>query len=99
MKLYTLIASRLGSPEATALSERLAAWHDAMVAHERQLRAGRASIGCHEDCPHADARVLWPEAMATFAEHADDLSFLRSRATSPVEGRRTNHEGTNRAAH
>ena len=79
MKLYNLIASRLDSQEATALSDRLAAWHEAMVAHERALRAGRAATGCHEDCPHADARVLWPEAVATFGEHADDLSFLQSR--------------------
>jgi hypothetical protein len=85
MKLYTTIGLRAGSPEATALSERLAAWHDAMVAHERQLRAGRAALGCHDDCPHEEARVLWPEAVATFAERADDLSFLKSRATSSAD--------------
>ena len=86
MKLYTMIGLRVGSPEATALSERLAAWHDAMVAHERQLRAGRAAIHCHEeDCPHDEARVLWPEAVATFAERADDLSFLKSRATNSID--------------
>ena len=99
MKLYTLIGLRVGSPEATALSERLAAWHDAMVVHERQLRAGRAAIDCHdEDCPHGEARVLWPEAVATFAERADDLSFLRSRATNSVDKGKTHREGGNRAA-
>ena len=83
MKLYTLIGSQVGSPEAAALADRLAAWHDAMVAHERRLRAGwRRSTDCHEDCAHGEARVLWSEAVATFAERANDLSFLRSRATS-----------------
>ena len=82
MKLYTLIGSQVGSPEAAALADRLADWHDAMVAHERRLRAGRRATDCHEDCAHGEARVLWPEAVATFAERANDLSFLRSRATS-----------------
>ena len=97
MKLYTMIGLRLGSPEATTLSERLAAWHDAMVAHERQLRGGRAATDCHEDCPHEEARVLWPEAVAAFGERADDLSFLKSRATSSVDRGRTPREGGNRA--
>ena len=87
MKLYTLIGTRLGSQEATELSERLAAWHDAMVAHERQLRAGRAASECYDDCPHDEARRLWQEAVATFAELADDLTFLRSKATSAAETR------------
>jgi hypothetical protein len=98
MKLYTMIGLRAGSPAAMALSERLAAWHDAMVAHERQLRAGRAALDCHDDCPHEEARVLWPEAVATFAEQADDLSFLKSRASSSVDrGRTSREEGGNRA--
>jgi hypothetical protein len=97
MKLYTMIGLRLASPEATTLSERLAAWHDAMVAHERQLRAGQAAIDCHDDCPHEEARVLWPQALATFAERAHDLSFLKSRATSSVETGRTPREGGIRA--
>ena len=89
MKLYTLIGAQVGSPEAAALSDRLVAWHDAMVAHERRLRAGASSTDCHEDCPHGEARVLWPEVVATFNERASDLSFLRSRATNSVE-----HGGT-----
>ena len=83
MNLYTLIGSQIGSLEATALSERLAAWHDAMVAHERRRRSSRAPSDCHDDCPHAEASLLWPEAVATFAERANDLSFLRSQATRP----------------
>jgi hypothetical protein len=97
MKLYTMIGLRVGSLEATALSERLAAWHDAMVAHERQLRADRAAIDCHEDCPHEEARVLWPEAVATFAERADDLSFLKSSAMRSDDRWQTTREGGHRA--
>ena len=82
MKLYTLIGSRVASPEATSLSARLAAWHDAMVSHERQLRANRRPLDCHEDCPHGEARGLWTEVLATFPEHAPDLSFLQSRAAA-----------------
>lgn len=40
MNPYTLIGSGLGTAEAVSLSQRLAAWHDAMVAHKRRLRAG-----------------------------------------------------------
>ena len=83
MNPYSAIGSRLGTAEATSLSQRLTAWHDAMVAHERRLRAGRADDGCDEDCGHSDARALWAEALATFGDRAHELSFLRSRATSP----------------
>ena len=86
MKLYALIGSQIGSPEATALSERLAAWHDAMVGHERRLRGAPAAIDCDEDCPHSEARVLWTEVLEAFPERARDLSFLRSRATDSGRG-------------
>jgi hypothetical protein len=54
-------------------------WHDAMVSHERRLRAGRAGDACGEDCPHGEAPALWAEAVTTFGDRADELSFLRSR--------------------
>jgi hypothetical protein len=82
MNLYSAIGSRLGTAEATSLSQRLTAWHDAMVAHERRLRAGPADDGCDEDCGHSEARTLWAEALTTFGDRAHELSFLRSRATS-----------------
>ena len=82
MNPYSAIGSRLGTAEATSLSQRLTAWHDAMVAHERRLRAGRTGDGCGEDCCHSDARALWAEALTTFGDRAYELSFLRSRATS-----------------
>jgi hypothetical protein len=81
MNLYTMAGSGLGRAEATALSARLATWHDAMVAHERKIRAGRADAVCDEECPHAEARTLWVEALEVFGDRAQDLTFLRSRAT------------------
>jgi hypothetical protein len=81
VKLYASIGNRVNSPEAATLSERLAAWHDAMVAHRRQLRAARTTALCHDDCPHSEARVLWEEAVALFGDQAHELSFLRSHAT------------------
>jgi hypothetical protein len=80
MSPYTILSSGLGSHEASALSARLSAWHDAMVAHERRLRAGATSDACDDECPHAEARDLWPEAVTTFGAHAHELAFLRSCA-------------------
>jgi hypothetical protein len=80
MNLYTILSSGFGTNEATDLGMRLSAWHDAMVAHERRLRAGATNDVCDDECPHADARALWAEALATFGPRAQDLAFLRSRA-------------------
>jgi hypothetical protein len=80
MNLYTILSSGLGTHEATALGTRLSAWHDAMVAHERRLRAGTTSDACDDECPHAQARELWSEAVAAFGVRAQELTFLRSRA-------------------
>ena len=83
MNPYSLIGSAHGTAEAASLSQRLAAWHDAMVTHERRLRAGRTDDGCDEDCAHSDARALWAEALTAFGDRAHELSFLRSRAMTP----------------
>ena len=80
MNPYVILGSGFGTNEATSLSARLSAWHDAMVAHERRLRTGVTSDGCDDECPHAEARTLWPEALATFGSRAHGLAFLRSRA-------------------
>jgi len=80
MKLYTVVGSGIGSADAAALSARLAAWHDAMVVHERRIRGGRTEELCDEECPHAEAPVLWNEALETFGGRAHDLTFLRTRA-------------------
>ena len=80
MNPYTILSSGLGTQDATALGARLAVWHDAMVAHERRLRAGASSDACDDECPHAEARALWADAVATFGARAQELIFLRSRA-------------------
>lgn len=84
MTPYTMLSGHRGAHEAPDLSKRLATWHDAMVAHERRLRLTGTSDACDDDCPHAEARVLWPEAVAAFGSRAHDLAFLRSRAAGEV---------------
>jgi hypothetical protein len=81
MNPYLMLGSGLGTNEATSLSARLSAWHDAMVAHERRLRTGRTTDVCDDECPHAEAPGLWSEALAIFGFRAHELTFLRSRAT------------------
>jgi hypothetical protein len=85
MSLYTMLGTGAGTPEATVLGVRLAAWHDAMVAHERKIRAGRTEETCAEECPHAEAPTLWAEAREVFGDRAHELTFLRSRATDASE--------------
>ena len=83
MNPYAILASSIGTPEAASLCTRLTAWHDAMVAHERSLRTRRQSELCGDECPHAEARTLWSEALAMFgASAAARLSFLRSHGAS-----------------
>ena len=82
MNPYAILSSGAETGDAMALTARLSSWHDAMVAHERRLRAGATSDACDDECPHADARSLWSEAMATFGPRAQELTFLRSRAQS-----------------
>ena len=81
MNPYVLLGTKIGTADALSLSARLSIWHDAMVAHERRLRTGRTRDACDDECPHAQATVLWSEAVATFGSRAHDLRFLRSRAT------------------
>jgi hypothetical protein len=80
MNPYLMLGSAFGTNEATSLGARLSTWHDAMVTHERRLRTARTTDLCHDDCPHAEARNLWSEALATFESRAHELTFLRSRA-------------------
>lgn len=84
MNPYLIVGSALGTNEAQSLSARLSAWHDAMVTHERRLRSGRTSDVCDDECPHADARALWSEALAVLGRRAHELGFLRSRANGRV---------------
>jgi hypothetical protein len=82
MNPYVVLGSGIGTSEAASLSARLATWHDAMVAHERALRARRQGVACADECPHVEARTLWAEAVATYGKRAQELAFLRSRATA-----------------
>ena len=82
MNPYAMLGPGSGTNDAASLGARLTAWHDAMVAHERRLRTGRSGEVCHDECPHAEARALWSEAVDTFGARADALTFLRSRAQS-----------------
>jgi hypothetical protein len=80
MNLYTILASRIGTNEATDLAQRLAAWHDAMVSHERRLRTIREADACDDECPHAEAQALWRAAVDAFGARANELRFLRESA-------------------
>ena len=88
MNPYTILSSGAAGHEAAALCARLSAWHDAMVTHERRLRSAVASDACDDQCARAEARALWPEAIATFGARALGLAFLRSRAQDPGRGER-----------
>jgi hypothetical protein len=83
MNIYRLIGNAHGTSDAPELAERLSAWHDAMVAHERFAGSRRS---CDEDCPHVDAAALWTEAATLFGDRADELVFLRSRAENGGAG-------------
>ncbi|MCC7418533.1 MAG: hypothetical protein IT176_15465 [Acidobacteria bacterium] len=80
MNPYLMIGSAIGTANAAALCARLSAWHDAMVAHERRLRAAKADDACGEECPHVEAPALWREAVEIFGERAGALTFLQARA-------------------
>ena len=87
MNPYLALGTGIGTSDAAALSVRLASWHDAMVAHERALRSGHTGVECDDECPHGEARTLWSEAVATYGAAAEELGFLRSRATGGHDGR------------
>ena len=91
MNPYAILGSGVGTEEAASLCARLHTWHDAMVAHERLLRANGPARRCDEDCPHVEARTLWAEALATFGKRASDLAFLRSRAIAAAEASMATH--------
>jgi hypothetical protein len=80
MNPYGIVSSGIGTAEAAALRARLMAWHDAMVAHERRLRAGQTADVCDDECPHVEARTLWAETVTVLGPRANELTFLRSRA-------------------
>ena len=80
MNPYAIADLASGTADAASLSARLKAWHDAMVAHERRLRADPTADLCDDECPHVEATALWREAAALLGPRANELTFLRSRA-------------------
>jgi hypothetical protein len=70
-----MLGNKIATADALELAERLSAWHDAMVAHERARPRG-----CDDECPHTEAPVLWGDASRVFGAHARELGFLASRA-------------------
>src|SRR5687767_5006205 len=84
MNVYRSIGYAVGTPEAVALAARLSAWHDAMVAHQRPTDTARVTR-CDDDCPHAEARSLWQEAVDVFGDGAEQMRFLR------LQGAGTHH--------
>lgn len=75
MNIYRMLGNKIATTDALELAERLSAWHDAMVAHERL-----GPRGCDDECPHVEAPMLWGDAARVFGQHARELSFLASRA-------------------
>ncbi|MFP5378819.1 MAG: hypothetical protein ACLGHP_03535 [Vicinamibacteria bacterium] len=81
LPVYHHLASRVGTAAAATLARELAAWHDAMVRHERRIAARGG--GCDADgCPHAEARELWARATREFGPRAGELRYLRTAAES-----------------
>ena len=87
MNPYAIADLASGAVDTASLRARLEAWHDAMVTHERRLRADPGADPCDDECPHGEATALWREAAALLGPRATELTFLRSRAlgagTSP----------------
>ncbi len=79
-QFYKTLACQVGTHEARELADRLAGWHDAMVNHERRLRADAPSAACTSPCPHEEAPGLWEEARLVFGSSAGSMAFLQSRA-------------------
>lgn len=77
MNPYHSLGSALATSTALELAQRLSAWHDAMVMHQRRAGAFRGRC-CDSDCPHAQASALWNEARDVYGERAHQLGFLRT---------------------
>jgi hypothetical protein len=86
MNLYRSLGAEVGTLEALDLAQRLAAWHDAMVLHNRRAGGTRGDF-CEHDCPHVDAQSLWIEALDVFGHRAHELGFLRTHGAMPLESR------------
>ena len=91
MNPYAIADLASGTADTASLRARLQAWHDAMVTHERRLRADPTADPCDDECPHVEATALWREAAALLGSRAVEMTFLRSRALGA--GRSPNRKG------
>lgn len=99
MNPYAMLGSSTDTTDATSLSARATAWHDAMVAHERKLRTGNLAEVCDDECPHAEARLLWAEAVAAVGPRAQQLTFLRTQAIGRAAASRSHAAGKRNGQH
>src|SRR3954468_2062349 len=77
MNIYHVLCDRIGTSAARELAHQLLAWHDAMVKHLRVV-GSRTAGRCADDCPHAEAGVLWTAAQDILGASSSQLQFLRS---------------------
>ncbi len=87
--MYSSVAPRVESPRVVAIAARIAAWHAEIIAHER--RRGSRFGECSDECPHAQAPLLWAEAWNVLGEGAAAFDSLRRHAEprwagAPVRG-------------
>lgn len=80
MNAYRILGDQAGTPEARDLAADLQLWHDAMVMHQRGVEQHGAL--CDDECPHSQAAVLWPLAVAAFGDRASELVLLRRHGTA-----------------
>ena len=80
--MYRIVGDLIGTPEARDFAEQLVVWHDSMVKHARVVNLRGAA--CTDDCPHAQARVLWPAACHLFGNEAGRLVFLQAHGAQQV---------------
>jgi hypothetical protein len=98
MQFYRFLANQVGTQDALDLANRLVAWHDAMVAHERAIKR-EVSEGCDQPCPHDEALDLWREAQQVFGPAAAELAFLRAQAEATAQPASVPQEAPQKAAH
>ena len=79
---YRILGDLVGTPDARDLAEQLVVWHDSMVKHLRLV--GLRGAACTEDCPHVQARALWPAACDLFGNEAGKLAFLRAHGAQAL---------------
>lgn len=78
------VATRIESSRADAIARRIAAWQAAMAAHER--RRGSRFGECSDECPHAQAPLLWADATQVLGDRAASFDALRRQGQLWLDG-------------